>query len=449
MPKPQETPGRPDVQGPPAQAAGGPPPGRGPAGARIAGSGENDVFVSTAADETFVGGGGVDTVIFDGDARDYAFATSGRGASVSGEDGNDVLIKIEAAQFDNATVYLDGRNNAPVVDDHAVDLVEDGEAVTVDALADAWDFENDAVSLVSVDGSAFDGEVSFDPATGEITFDPGDAYQGLGEGETVDVEVGFTASDGQDVTDGVVTVTITGTADTSEQTLSGWQTIGESAIADGTIEVIAETDDRQTDSEIEAFLGMTTTLDAFSLGDAASGSAIMTTVTLDAAGTLSFTFDLAGGDEGSSVFRDFGFITINGEPIMLEQYPGVEGPQSFSIELEAGTYEIGFGAVDMDDPFFGPTLTITDLVVETSGSTASSLTTASVSEPETVTTSETDGDLFATMVESQTEGSLDSFFPGSATGAAHAGPVAHDAVNAAPGLDGLEADMMAAASAGV
>lgn len=346
----------------------------GTAGAdRLHGSRANDVFLATAGNDVFNGKSGFDTVVYGGDVRDFDILAGGRD-EVHGAFGSDTLINIDALQFDNAIIYLDGRNNSPVVDDASVNLDEDGGSVSVNVLDNAWDFEGEAVSLVSVDGDAFEGSINFDPETGEITFDIGDAYQDLGDGEILELDVNFVASDGTNNVNGTVSVTITGNADEAPAPeMSGWTFFGGDAVETDTGFILDAGVNYVSDTDAEAFLGLPTSLDAFAGGDAVTGGTAMTTITLDVAGTLSFNFDFSGSDETNGFFQDFAFITINGEPIMLEQFPSnIFGSQNFSIDLGPGTYEIGFGAFDMWGPFSSPTLIISDFEVTTGEAVQSS-----------------------------------------------------------------------------
>jgi VCBS repeat-containing protein len=178
----------------------------------IGGAG-NDVFNGGAGNDTIIGGAGENTVILSGSVRDYSVEMGRRSVTVSGEDGTDTLSGIEVLSFDDATVYLDGRNNGPLLDSDVSVGIEENGAATINALVHAFDFDGDTLTLVSVDAGEFAGMMSFDPTTGEITLDPGTAYDNLAEGEVVTFTLSYTVSDGTDTSTGEMTVQITGSND--------------------------------------------------------------------------------------------------------------------------------------------------------------------------------------------------------------------------------------------
>jgi hypothetical protein len=74
------------------------------------GSGAGDVFRSTSLDETYLGRGGADSVVFSGNRADYRLLHSGSdvlvGDSVAGRDGNDTLTDMTHAMFPDMSVNL-------------------------------------------------------------------------------------------------------------------------------------------------------------------------------------------------------------------------------------------------------------------------------------------------------------------------------------------------------
>ncbi|WBY02421.1 VCBS domain-containing protein [Ramlibacter tataouinensis] len=114
-----------------------------------------------------------------------------------------------------ATIQYAGLNDAPAVTGAVVgNTVEDGEALTLDALANASDVDAGAVlSVVDVPESLPPG-VSYDPATHSVTIDPGHAaYQHLPAGAVLPVTVVYGVSDGTATTPASVTFTLTGVND--------------------------------------------------------------------------------------------------------------------------------------------------------------------------------------------------------------------------------------------
>ena len=173
----------------------------------------DDILSGGAGRDTIIGGQGHDTLVYGGSVRDAQVTGDSNQAEVRGADGRDTLEGVEAIQFDDGTVYLDGRNNGPMVEDQAATISENDIAVIVNVLDSAFDFDGDAISLLSVDAGEFAGTVSFDAASGEVSLTPGAAYDHLTEGESVEVTLTYTATDGTDTTTGIIAVTITGIDD--------------------------------------------------------------------------------------------------------------------------------------------------------------------------------------------------------------------------------------------
>ncbi|MFT6462528.1 MAG: VCBS repeat-containing protein, partial [Maricaulis maris] len=173
----------------------------------------DDILSGGAGRDTIIGGQGHDTLVYGGSVRDAQVTGDSNQAEVRGADGRDTLEGVEAIQFDDGTVYLDGRNNGPIVEDQAATISENDIAVIVNVLDSAFDFDGDAISLLSVDAGEFAGTVSFDAASGEVSLTPGAAYDHLTEGESVEVTLTYTATDGTDTTTGIIAVTITGIDD--------------------------------------------------------------------------------------------------------------------------------------------------------------------------------------------------------------------------------------------
>ena len=132
------------------------------------------------------------------------------------------------------TINVNGANDAPAASDPSFvsePIVEDGPAFTGklgDTLAFstfANDVDNElATSSFSFVGATMDGNslgtaaaagISYNPATGDFTFDPTGvvAYQAIAEGVSKDVVVTFQVSDGNLTDTGTVTFRVTGTND--------------------------------------------------------------------------------------------------------------------------------------------------------------------------------------------------------------------------------------------
>lgn len=190
-----------------------------------------------AGDDDIQGGRGFDTAVFAGSVLDFAIDFQGhddddddchddddddhghhhghhRGEYLTvtdlvGDQGTDTLHHIDALQFDDYTLYLDGRNNPPLV--LSLDQsVDENDAVTYTVVA--VDFDGGAVSLDSVTaqtsgGDDVSGKVSVvvtDPAflgglgvQYAVTLDTATGFDQLAVGETETVTVSYSVSDGQ------------------------------------------------------------------------------------------------------------------------------------------------------------------------------------------------------------------------------------------------------------
>ncbi|TFW16539.1 tandem-95 repeat protein [Massilia arenosa] len=115
---------------------------------------------------------------------------------------------------------LTGTNDAPVVSGAVTgNAVEDGAAITLNALANASDVDHGAVlSVVQVPAELPPG-VTYNAAAGTFTLDPAHAaYQALQEGESTTVTISYRVSDGTSSTAASVSWTIAGTYDAPTST---------------------------------------------------------------------------------------------------------------------------------------------------------------------------------------------------------------------------------------
>ncbi|MHC8509077.1 MAG: Ig-like domain-containing protein [Rhodospirillales bacterium] len=113
-----------------------------------------------------------------------------------------------------ATVTVTGTNDGPVAAADTASAAEDGGVVVINVLANDSDIDGDSLSVTSaniLDGA--EGAVSINP-DGTLSYNPGANFQGLGVGETAQVRIEYTISDGAGGTDtAVAVVTVTGTND--------------------------------------------------------------------------------------------------------------------------------------------------------------------------------------------------------------------------------------------
>jgi VCBS repeat-containing protein len=128
-----------------------------------------------------------------------------------------------------------------------------GEPVTTDVLANDTDPDGDDLSVSQVNGSAGDvgTEITLDSealltlsADGSYTYDPNDAFEDLGKGDTGSDSFTYTASDGNEGTDqATVTVTINGVNDAPEITSGSSVETEENETSTGYEAVAADPDD--------------------------------------------------------------------------------------------------------------------------------------------------------------------------------------------------------------
>jgi VCBS repeat-containing protein len=113
----------------------------------------------------------------------------------------------------SVTWTVTGTNEAPVVTGSVEgDATENGVPVTLDALANASDVDDQATLSIANVQSELPPGVTFDPEAHAFTLDPSNAaYQHLAAGEYTTVTVSYQVSDGIATTDASVAWTVTGT----------------------------------------------------------------------------------------------------------------------------------------------------------------------------------------------------------------------------------------------
>jgi VCBS repeat-containing protein len=187
----------------------------------LAGDG-NDEIRGDAGSDLLSGGRGFDTAVYSGSITDYTLPAITRWSdnlfTVTDTNGEkDILSEIEAVRFEasNFTLYLDGRNNAALAVDDSASVDEDG-ALTIDAAALAandHEFDGDQLTVMAVSETSANG-ASVSLANGVVSYDQGDIFQHLNDGETATDTFTYTVDDGRGGRDtATVTVTIAGVND--------------------------------------------------------------------------------------------------------------------------------------------------------------------------------------------------------------------------------------------
>ncbi|KZL05007.1 Endonuclease/Exonuclease/phosphatase family protein [Pseudovibrio axinellae] len=180
----------------------------------------DDVIDAGAGNDFISGGLGFDTALYSGSIDDYTIETDsglwGRATKISANDGSekDALSGVEAVYFeaDDYTYYLDGRNNEIRAGEDAIASGDDG--LVVDAatlLENDKDYDGDTLTISEVSATSEAGAtVGFE--NGQVSYNPGNVFDSLREGETAQDTFTYTVTDGNGSTKEVtVTVTVTGT----------------------------------------------------------------------------------------------------------------------------------------------------------------------------------------------------------------------------------------------
>ncbi|MBO6895905.1 MAG: VCBS domain-containing protein [Shimia sp.] len=175
----------------------------------------NDTVEGGGGNDVMFGGRGTDTAIFSGSVLDYNVLSFGCGRwnLVQGADGCDFLHSFEVLQFDDFTLDLRANNDPLVV--LRDDGLETSQGETLSFQVDFYDIDGSSVELVSASvtgggtlttqnsGVSQVGQMGVGGGT-TVSFDPGNAYDSLGAGESTTETVTLVISDGQG---GTTTVT--------------------------------------------------------------------------------------------------------------------------------------------------------------------------------------------------------------------------------------------------
>ena len=178
---------------------------------RIKGKKGDDIIVGNGGDDSIDGGKGFDTAVYNGSIFDYFWSRQGKKITVTdlntanGDDGTDTLKSIEALQFDDFLLYLDGTNNGPLALDDAFSG-DEGTIISGNVLNDNGagadiDFDGDVLSVVAGVLTTANGGTVTMLADGSFTYEPASGYSGTDSFE-------YTLSDGSAVDTGTVTLTV-------------------------------------------------------------------------------------------------------------------------------------------------------------------------------------------------------------------------------------------------
>jgi VCBS repeat-containing protein len=188
----------------------------------IDGGNGSDILSGGAGNDVIDGGNGQDTLVLTGNRSDYRIMEGFRGAVVvrdlraGSPDGEDRIFNVERLQFSDGTfklVDLIQANVAPVAQNDALTLAETAGKTEITSILLANDSDADgdslvvsAVQAVSAQGAA----VSIGP-DGKVSYDAGNIFADLENGETATDSFTYTITDGNGhVSTATATVTITG-----------------------------------------------------------------------------------------------------------------------------------------------------------------------------------------------------------------------------------------------
>ncbi|NMF62581.1 hypothetical protein DP113_33445 (plasmid) [Brasilonema octagenarum UFV-E1] len=168
---------------------------------------------------------------------------------------------------------------------------------------------------------------------------------------------------------------------------TGWSTIGKAEIetadfgtepAEGTYYAALSTQfDTVSGLDIETFLGLPAgSLNVLEKGNIEEGSAMKTTFTAKAGDVLTLDWNFMTNELDSTLVgsnNDFAFLTLNSLPYdvadpsssfktSLTPFLNETGFQTLSIEIPVtGTYTLGLGVVNVDDPIFDSALAVDNI----------------------------------------------------------------------------------------
>ena len=367
----------------------------------------DDTLFGGEGDDSLDGKQGHDTAVYSGSILDYlvTFANGNKTYVTDqnladGDEGTDLLQRIEAIQFDDYTLNIDGTNNGPFV--VADNQTTDEETATTFSV-DAYDFDGDSLSLDDITYGGLGvltlvSTTALDPSLGTgnrytFSFDPNGAFEELGVGETATETVTIQVSDGN----------------------GGVETISFDITIDGVNDPPVANDDAAETEE-----GVPITIDVLANdtdidGDAltvTSASADNGTVEINEDGTLTYTPDegFDGEDtitytvedpsgESSTATVDVTVVDSNADPIANEDSATVDedgvveidvlandsDPDGNPISLDSASAENGEVVIGEDgvliyspDPDFNGSDTITYQISDGEGGIATGTVTVTV-----------------------------------------------------------------------
>lgn len=204
----------------------------------IDGGNGSDLISGGAGNDVIDGGNGQDTVVYAGKRSDYRLMEGLNGVVIVRDlragrpDGEDRLFSIERIQFSDGTfklVDLIQANVAPIAADDSFGLNEDAGAtdVTASLLANDSDPDGDVFQITAVQGVSDKGAIVTLGPDGKVSYDAGQIFVDLEEGEKATDSFTYTITDSEGLTStATATVTISGMSDENSAPVAGNDLLG-------------------------------------------------------------------------------------------------------------------------------------------------------------------------------------------------------------------------------
>lgn len=184
---------------------------------KLRGTSGDDILLADSAFDMYLGGNGYDTLVYTGSIFDFAF--DARYPKLFyiykplDTDKRDMLVDIEQVDFDDYTLFTDGRNNAAFTRNEAYQLDENASSLLTELLDNDFDADGDTLSISSVTQGTLGGSVSL-LANSSVQYDTGTAFDWLAAGEQAIDVFTYVVSDGRGgFREASVTMTINGIND--------------------------------------------------------------------------------------------------------------------------------------------------------------------------------------------------------------------------------------------
>ena len=310
-----------------------------------------DILAGGAGDDRLFGGRGEDSAIFNGSILDYLWESKNKNwmqvEDRFGEGGTDKLKSIENLVFDDYELDLDGDNAALV---KGAEVTTDEDTSTEFAIS-AWDFDGGTPEItnatVTGGGTLTAAGTSDNDATpmaeGQdfaFVFDPGDAYQHLGEGETATETATFDVVDGQGNT----------TTYQHEVTINGVNDAPEFAENEGTTEIAEGGESNTVSGNVSA--SDVDANDVLSFAVENGGEGQFGTLSVDDEGNWVYTLNndleavqaLEAGEDALDAFR-IAVMDQSGGEDYYELSVKVLGTSDPSVTLDFEDLEVEIGAL--------------------------------------------------------------------------------------------------------